>query len=91
MDFQTEQPVDHVHAGALHRSRPFDVALLVEARLQLHQDRYLLVFLDGIEQRFHDRVNSGPRDKAHILIASTPDRCAAFRRNSTTGWKESNG
>ena len=55
VDLQAQQPIDHVSAGALQRPGPFDVALFVETRLQLHQGGHLLVFFHGFEQRLHHR------------------------------------
>ena len=46
-------------ARLLHRPRPRDVGLLVEAGLQLDDGDDLLVGLDGTDQRFHDRAVTG--------------------------------
>ena len=42
---QAEKAVDDVNAGLLERARPLDVALLVEARLELDDGRHLLAVL----------------------------------------------
>ena len=53
--FMLGEAVHDVHAGALERARPADVALLVEARLELDQDDGLLALLGGADQARHDR------------------------------------
>ena len=55
MGLQPGEAVDHVHAGALQRPRPLDVALLVEAGLQLDEADRLLALLGGAHQRRDDR------------------------------------
>ncbi len=40
-------------ARAFQRLGPLDIAFLIEARLELHQDRDLLAFLDRLQQRLH--------------------------------------
>src|SRR6185312_11177470 len=55
VDFQAHQAVDHVHALALQRPRPFDITLLIEACLQFHEHGHLFAVFNGIEQRFDDR------------------------------------
>ncbi len=67
------QPVDHMDALAFQRPRPFDVALFVEARFQLHQHRHLLAVFDRLQQRLHDgRIPPHPikrhLDGEHIRI-----------------------
>ena len=52
---QPHHAVDHVDAGGFQRPRPADVVLLVEARLQLDQDRDLLAILPCLHQRLHHR------------------------------------
>ena len=47
--------VDDVRAGFLERARPVDVALLVEARRELHQHGHLLVLLGRALQARDDR------------------------------------
>ena len=42
---QAEEAVDDVHAALLERARPLDVALLVEARLELDDGGHLLAVL----------------------------------------------
>ena len=56
------QPVDHVGAHLLERARPADVGLLVEARLQLDEDRDLLAVLGGQGEGLGDR-----RGRAHAV------------------------
>ena len=46
--------VDDVSAYLLERAGPADIRLLVEARLELHEDRHLLAVLDGRAQRVRD-------------------------------------
>ena len=50
-----QHAVGDVRAGAFERLRPFDVAGLVEARLELDQDRDLLAALGGLDERLHHR------------------------------------
>src|SRR5712692_9639558 len=57
---EAREAVDHVGSDLLERAGPADVRLLVEARLQLHQNRDLLAVLDGGVQRVRDR-----RGRAH--------------------------
>ncbi len=58
---EAQQAVDHVNAFALHGSRPFDVAFLIEARLQFHDHRHLLAVLYGFKQRLDNgRVAAQP-------------------------------
>ena len=52
---QPEQTVDHVHALAFQRAGPLDVALLVEARLQLHEHGHLLAAAHRFQESLHDR------------------------------------
>ena len=52
---EAEEPVDDMHALVLERARPADVALLVEARLELHQHRHLLPLTARLEERLDDR------------------------------------
>ncbi len=54
--------VDDVRAHFFERARPADVRLLVEARLQLHEDGDLLAVLDGRPQRVRDG-----RGRAHAV------------------------
>ena len=54
MDLQADQTIDDVHALAFQRPRPLDIALLIEARLQLDQHGDLLAFLHRLQQRFDD-------------------------------------
>src|SRR5215470_2056276 len=51
---ELDEAVDHLDAGALQVARPADVALLVEARLQLDQGRDRLASLGRFDQRLHD-------------------------------------
>ena len=55
MRLQAEEAVDDVHAALLERARPLDVALLVEARLELDDRRHLLAVLGGARERLDDR------------------------------------
>ena len=52
---QADDAVDHVDARLLERLGPLDVLLLVEARLQLHEDRDLLAVLGRADERGEDR------------------------------------
>ena len=52
---QSHHAVDHVDAGGFQRPGPADVVLLVEASLQLDQDRDLL----ALGARFHQRLDHG--------------------------------
>ncbi len=63
---QANQSVDHVHALAFQRSRPLDVAFLVEARLQFHHAGDLLVPFHRLQQRVNHR-----RIAAHAVQASS--------------------
>jgi hypothetical protein len=50
MDLQIRQSVDDMHALALKPTRPLDVALLVEPRLEFDQHRDLFVIFNRFEQ-----------------------------------------
>ena len=52
---ERREAVHDVHAGALQRARPADVARLVEARLELDQHHGLLALLGRADQRRHHR------------------------------------
>ena len=70
---QARQAVDHVDPGALQRPRPLDVALLVEAGLQLHQADGLLALLGGAHQGRDDRrvaagAVHGLLDRQHVGV-----------------------
>jgi hypothetical protein len=71
---EAEQAVHHVHARALESSCPADVALFVEARLELDEGRDLLTQLGGALQRAHQgRLSAGTiqrlldRDHTRVL------------------------
>ena len=49
MHLQAQQSIHHVDALALQRSGPFDVALFIETRFQLHQHSYLFPVLHCFE------------------------------------------
>ena len=60
-------------AGLLQLAGPLDVGLLVEARLDLDQDQYLLAGLGGVDQRVHDRRVAGGAvqrllDRQHVGV-----------------------
>ena len=55
MDLEVREAVDDVDAGPLHRPRPLDVPVLVEARLQLHEAHTLAAVLGNLDERGHDR------------------------------------
>ncbi len=46
--------VHHPGSRLLESVGPVDVALLVEAGLELHEDRNLLASVQGFEEGFHD-------------------------------------
>src|SRR5437867_10006744 len=50
VDLQTCEAIQDMGAGLFQRSRPTDVALFVESRGELHQDRNLLPGLRGPDQ-----------------------------------------
>ena len=52
---EADEPVHHVHALALEGLGPADVALFVEARLELEEDGHLLAVGGGLHQRVDDR------------------------------------
>src|SRR6185295_12415202 len=54
MSLESNQPIDNVHTRAFEAPRPFDVALLIEAGLELDQHRDLLTAFACIDQRLHD-------------------------------------
>ncbi len=61
---ERREAVHHVHARALERARPADVAGLVEARLELDQhDRLLALLGRAHERRHHRRVARGAVDR----------------------------
>ena len=61
---ERREAVHDVHAGALQRARPADVARLVEARLELDQHHRLLALLGRADQRrHHRRVARGAVDR----------------------------
>ena len=67
------EAVEDARPGALHDARRADVALLVEARLELDQHGYRLARLGGRNQRLdHGRVLGGPVqrlfDRHHLRI-----------------------
>ena len=51
---EPDEAVHHVGAGRLEGLGPFDVALLVEARLELDQDRDLFPVVGSVQKRLHD-------------------------------------
>ena len=53
---QIGEAVDDVHARLLERARPLDVAVLVEASLQLDEADALLAVLGALDQRRHERA-----------------------------------
>ena len=56
---ESDVSVDHVHARLLKGSRPADVGLLVEARLDLHHCDYLFAGLGGGDEGPNDRRVTG--------------------------------
>ena len=80
---EADEPVDDVHAGLLERAGPADVRRLVEARLELDQDRHLLAPLGRPDQRLDDRAVARGAverelDGQHLGVAD------AWRMNSST-------
>jgi len=72
---EANEAVDHVHAGLLKLSRPGDVPLLVEARLDLDQREHLLAVARCLDEGVNDgRVTGGPverlLDRKHAGIGS---------------------
>src|SRR5215213_10840079 len=64
VDLKPHQAIHHMDALLFQHTRPADVALFIEARLELHQDRHLFSPLDRFEQGFHHRrVLSDPVDR----------------------------
>ena len=55
VDLEVREPVDDVDARALERPRPLDVAVLVEARLELDEADGLLSVLGRLDQRRDER------------------------------------
>ena len=54
MCLEADQPVHDVDARLFEQLRPFDVRLLVEARLELDERDHLLVLLGGVDERPHE-------------------------------------
>ena len=54
MDLQADEAVDHVDAFLLQLFGPGDVALLVEAGLELHHGHYLFAAAPGLDEGAHD-------------------------------------
>ncbi len=54
MRLEADQPVHDVDARLFEQLRPFDVRLLVEARLELDERDHLLVLLGGVDERPHE-------------------------------------
>ena len=53
--------VDDMHTGVFQPLRPFDVAFLVEASLQLDKCHHLFALVGGVDQSAHNRaVSAGP-------------------------------
>ncbi len=51
---ELDEAIDHLHAGAFQIARPFDVGLLVEARLELDQRGDGLAGFRRLDQRLDD-------------------------------------
>ena len=51
---QVHEPVDDVDARLLELLRPFDIALLVEPRLELDEDEHFLAGPHRLQQRIDD-------------------------------------
>ena len=71
---EVDEAVDHLDAGPLQVARPADVALLVEARLQLDQGGHRLAGLGRLDQRRHDRAAVAGAverllDRDHVRVA----------------------
>ena len=74
MRLQVDEAVHHLHAGPLQVARPADVALLVEARLELDQGRHRLAGLGRLDQCRHDRAAVAGAverllDRDHVRVA----------------------
>ncbi len=54
MCLQANDAIDDMHACLFQFSRPGDVALFVEARLQFQEDSHLFAAFARFEQRIHD-------------------------------------
>ena len=54
VSLESQDAVDHVHALVLKCSRPGDIVLLVETRLQFEQHRHLLLVFPRLHERRHD-------------------------------------
>ena len=70
---EPDEAVHDVYARALERAGPADVALLVEARLQLDEHHGLLPLLGGADQHRHHRGVAGGSvdrvlDRKHVWI-----------------------
>ena len=55
VDLEIWKPVDNMDAGLLEGARPTDVAVLIEACLELDQRHTLLSLLRGLDERGHHR------------------------------------
>ncbi len=66
VDLHSGQTVHHMHALTFECARPFDVALFVEARLQLDDHRDLLSLPYGFQKRLHHRRIVSQTVKRHL-------------------------
>src|SRR5207244_3587404 len=55
MRLESEHSINDVGSGLLQTSRPEDVVLFIESRLQFHKNGNLLPKLGGLDERFDDR------------------------------------
>src|SRR5690242_15775990 len=73
MDLEIYQSIDNVDTFLLKHARPADITFFIKARLQLHQNGYLLAALSRFEQHLYDwRVLSHTVDsllyRQHIRV-----------------------
>ena len=57
--FESDDAVDHVHAGAFQLARPHDVRILIEARFDFDERKHLLAGMGGVNQRVDNRRIAG--------------------------------
>lgn len=74
MNLESDEPVDDIHARALKRFGPVDVALFVKAGLQFHDGRHLLAAASRLDEALDDgRVAAAAvqrlLDRHHLRIA----------------------
>ena len=89
---EADEAVDHMHARLLQGSRPPDVGLLIEARLDLYHCHHLLSGLGGGDQR--PTIGESPEVRYSVCLiartfgseaASSMKRCTLVE-NESYGW-----